>query len=47
MPNTDAYLALGLVIVVGVLASYSVSLLVRFNQTRQTIRALESLKDER
>ncbi|MFN8530533.1 MAG: hypothetical protein U0670_18165 [Anaerolineae bacterium] len=47
MPNTDAYLAMGLVIVIGILTSYSVSLLVRFNQTHQTIRALESLKDER
>jgi hypothetical protein len=47
MPNTDAYLALGVGVTLTILASYSLSLLLRFRQTTRLIQTLETLKDER
>ena len=46
-PNTDAYLTLGLAVTLTILATYSVSLLLRFRQTTRLIATLETLKDER
>jgi hypothetical protein len=45
--NTDAYLLLGITVVVTILGSYSLSLWLRFRQTDQMIQTLETLKEEK
>ena len=45
--NTDAYLALGLVVVAVILGGYITSLALRFRQTGKLIETLQSLKDEK
>ena len=46
-PNTDAYLLLGMVVVLTIVTSYTVSLVLRFRQTTRLIATLETIQDER
>ncbi len=46
MTNTDAYLALGLMITLTVLGVYTLSLVWRFRQTRRTIETLELIAND-
>lgn len=47
MPNTDAYLALGIAVTLTILSGLVGSLWLRFRQTNKLIQTLEALKDER
>ena len=46
MVNTDAYLLLGITVVLTILGGYSLSLWLRFRQTNHMIQTLETLKEE-
>lgn len=46
MPNTDAYLVMGLVVVAVVLGGYAVGLAVRMASARKDLTLLARLKDE-
>jgi hypothetical protein len=46
MPDTTAYLFLGLIVVFAILGLFLASLYMRFQSTRKDIVLLESLRDE-
>jgi hypothetical protein len=46
MVNTDLYLLLGLVVVFGIIAVYTASLVLRFRHEQQMIATLETLENE-
>jgi hypothetical protein len=46
MPNTDTYLALGLLVIAVVLGGYVLGLALRFSNARKDVRVLEQLKED-